>query len=159
MSIKDEIGSDDGSLKPIRAKEPHDALPDRHSVGGPVQSERCGVLDEAELLERVDGDRVFLNELIELFIALCPELMTAIRDAITRDDADGLNRASHVLKGSVSNFSAPAAVEAALRLEIRGRAGNLVGAQEDYRELENAIGNLQMALRSLADETECGEME
>lgn len=112
------------------------------------------VLDEVALLARVDGDRQFLKELIELFIADCPEQMAAIHDAIARGDADGLQRTSHSLRGSVSNFFAPAPVEAALRLETRGRTGDLAGIEKEYGDLENAIYDLRRALDSLIDETE-----
>ena len=50
-----------------------------------------------------------------------PKLLDGIRGAAERGDAQGMERAAHKLKGSVANFAAPAAYDAALRLEVMGR--------------------------------------
>lgn len=155
-----EAGMDGYVSKPVQAKELREAIDDIQSVVEKAATD-CrnrrpadNVLDGAALLARVDGDRLFLKELIELFIADCPEQMAAIQDAIARVDADGLQRTSHSLRGSVSNFFAPAAVEAALHLETRGRTGDLAGVEKEYGDLENAIYDFRRALDSLIDETE-----
>ena len=60
-----------------------------------------------------------------------------------------MERAAHALKGSVANFAAPAAYDAALRLEVMGRAGHLDQAPEGLRRLESALEALRPLLRNL----------
>lgn len=58
-----------------------------------------------------------LSELVEVFAAEYPELLLTI-DVASRDgDADTLREASHKLKGSLLQFSAPVAANAAGHLE------------------------------------------
>jgi len=61
-----------------------------------------------------------------------------------------LERCSHTLKGSVANFGAEAAVEAALRLERIGRSLQLAEAEEAYRHLVGVMNHIQPELRELA---------
>ncbi len=52
----------------------------------------------------------------------------------------------------VGHFGAPAAVEAALRLEMMGRGGDLGGAGEAWAALAEAAERLRPALARLLDE-------
>jgi len=63
------------------------------------------------------------------------------------------------LKGSVSNFFAPVAMDACQRLETRGRAGDLAGAEKDCRDLDDAIDLLRGELDRLAQEIESTQNE
>jgi signal transduction histidine kinase/CheY-like chemotaxis protein len=108
------------------------------------------VLDRAALLARVGHDPGLLRELVELFLVECPNLLGAVRDAVTRADAPGLRVAAHSLKGAVSNFSTWPAFEAALRLETMGRMGDLAQAAEGLGALEAALGRLRPALAQFA---------
>lgn len=108
------------------------------------------VLDKASLLERLDGDQELLAELIELFLADCPNLLEEIRSAVASGDAPLLMRAAHTLKGSVSNFCAPRATEASQRLETLGRDGNIADAPAALASLENLIEHLRSELQLLA---------
>jgi CheY-like chemotaxis protein len=108
------------------------------------------VVDQAGALERVGGDRELLRELVALFCAECPKLLREVRDATAREHAADLRRAAHTLKGSVGNFGATAAVNAALELEMRGHEGNLAGAAAAVVRLETEIDRLLPALAELA---------
>ncbi len=103
-------------------------------------------LDREELLDRVDGDRQFLAELVQMFVEDCPGWLAAIRNSIDRGDARGLKLAAHTLRGAVANFSARAAADAAGALEAMGRAGNLNAAAGAYATLEEAVRRLGRAL-------------
>jgi HPt (histidine-containing phosphotransfer) domain-containing protein len=148
----------DGYLaKPVQATELQQAIealfsdsPDAGSVGADI-APAGAVLDQAALLARVDGDRAFLQELAECFLKESPRLLAAIRDAIIDGDAQELGRAAHTLKGSVSNFCAPAATDAACKLEMLGGAGDLTGADEAFAILERAMQQLHSALASLVE--------
>jgi histidine phosphotransfer protein HptB len=79
--------------------------------------------DPSGLWQRVGGDMQLLSELVHIFAAEYPELLLMI-DAATREgDGDTLRKASHKLKGSLLQFSAPVAAGAAADLEILA-AGN-----------------------------------
>ncbi len=99
------------------------------------------------------GDTRLLAEMAGLFLRDCPKLMSEIRRALDRHDAKGLERAAHTLKGSVSNFAARAAFEAARHLETLGREADLAQAEAACRRLEDEIERLKPALASLEGET------
>ena len=103
------------------------------------------VLDWAQALRAVDGEEELLKEIAELFLEEGPQLMEKIRDAVHRADADGVERAAHSLKGSVSNFGAKPAYEAALELERSGRSGQ-------FEEMGPMLAKLDGALKALMPE-------
>jgi two-component system, sensor histidine kinase and response regulator len=109
---------------------------------------RPGVLDVARLLERVGGDRKALAGLVRIFRTDSPKQLARIKAAVQEKDAAALRAAAHLLKGAVSNFAAPPATEAALRLQKMGDAGRLEGAETALEHLEREIDSL---LASLAD--------
>lgn len=88
----------------------------------------------------------------ELFLDDCPGLLSEIREAIARRDSKALEHSAHSLKGSVGNFSATAAFEAALRLEMMGSNGDMTRAEEAYSILEKEIERLKPAFAALGQE-------
>ena len=104
------------------------------------------IFDRAAFLERLDGDFELLDELVETFRAECPRLLSETRTAVSLGDGRSLERAAHALKGSVSNFCAPAAFEAARRLEQMGREGDLTRAGDALVALEVEVDRFQAAL-------------
>ncbi|HST79215.1 MAG TPA: Hpt domain-containing protein [Verrucomicrobiae bacterium] len=74
--------------------------------------------DPFALWQRVGGDMQLLSELVQIFAAEYPELLLRIEEATREGDADSLRKASHQLKGSLLQFSAPIAARAAADLEI-----------------------------------------
>jgi PAS domain S-box-containing protein len=137
----------DGYLsKPIRIAEVQAALDQLLSgamkpiAGAAIEESRGdGVIDQAALLDGVNGDRRLLRELARLFISDCPKRIDDIRTAVKHGDADGLGRAAHALKGSIGNFSAKKAFDAALRLEMMGNIRNLGDASTALAELEHEL--------------------
>ncbi|HXX60986.1 MAG TPA: Hpt domain-containing protein [Candidatus Sulfotelmatobacter sp.] len=68
-----------------------------------------GVLDEAilgNLLETVGGDRTFLAELVEAYLADSPALVQAMRTGLATDDRTVLRRAAHTLKSTSASMGA-----------------------------------------------------
>jgi two-component system sensor histidine kinase/response regulator len=97
-------------------------------------------------LNALEGDRELLRRIAQLFLAQCPQLLGEVREALSRGDADALERAAHKLRGSVSNFAAKKAHDAALRLEQMGRDRDLSGGAEAQADLESALRELQGTL-------------
>jgi|HubBroStandDraft_4_1064222.scaffolds.fasta_scaffold239084_1 two-component system sensor histidine kinase/response regulator len=106
-------------------------------------------IDRQVALSRVGGDAELLKEIAQLFIDDYPRAMEDIRQAADRGDAKSLERSAHGLKGSVANFGAPSAVEAARKLESMGRAAQLSEAQQVIHTLELALAALRPELESL----------
>jgi two-component system sensor histidine kinase/response regulator len=149
-------GMDGYITKPIQDDELFEAL---EAITAPRRSDesslRCRpnlILNRERLLDRVEGDLDYLRDLVEIFVEETPQYLAAVEDAISREDAAGLNRASHMLMGVVCNFCAPDAFEAALKLETLGEAQDLNGATESFTDLEHAIQQLTVSLVSLVRE-------
>ena len=75
--------------------------------------------------------------------------MTKISQEISDGDCKALEYAAHSIKGSISNFSAKKAFEAALRLEMIARKGELTDARKTYNELREEIKRLKLTLIAL----------
>ena len=113
-------------------------------------SEQLVRLDRAVALERLGGDEELLQEVATLFLEEYPSIMSQIREAAQSKNAPRLERAAHTLKGSVSNFGAESAVQAALALEKIGRSGDLTGVGEAYARLAAVMQHLHPGFEQLA---------
>jgi HPt (histidine-containing phosphotransfer) domain-containing protein len=107
------------------------------------------VFDKTVALSRVGGDVDLLKEIAILFLDDYPKSLIELREAIDAGDAKRVERTAHGLKGSVSNFGARPAVDAALRLETMGRAQKLVEVERVLQALELALAALRPELESL----------
>jgi CheY-like chemotaxis protein/HPt (histidine-containing phosphotransfer) domain-containing protein len=140
-----EAGMDGYVAKPIRAAELLEAISQAAPAGPPPSA----VIDEHALLERLNGDRSLLGELIAVFQGDCPRMLNELRSAVETRDPAALQVAAHRLKGSVANFSSKSVFEAALRLENMGRQNDLDGAPAAYAVLDKEITRLRRALKEL----------
>ncbi|MDK2743972.1 MAG: Hpt domain-containing protein [Nitrospira sp.] len=107
-------------------------------------------LDEA--LARVDHDREIFQMMVELFVEHGPKDLGEAQAALSGQNAVGLARSSHRLKGAILQFCAPAALHACKDLEEAAKAGNLTQAGEHYDALERELLRLLAALRRVLDE-------
>jgi two-component system, sensor histidine kinase and response regulator len=106
-------------------------------------------LDRQLALSRVGGDEELLQEIAVLFIEECPRALAEIQEAVAHGDAAKLENAAHALKGSVANFGARDAVEAAFRLEQMGRASEMSEAEGMLHKLESALSVVCAQLATL----------
>jgi HPt (histidine-containing phosphotransfer) domain-containing protein len=125
-----------------------------HSNAGPhstplTSSPMSDPIDLTAALERVDGDTELLSEIVELFLQDMAALTADIRTAVQNADAGHIMRAAHRLKGSVATLAANGAADAALRLEIMGRTGDVADAPKAFVVLEAELIRLEPALRQL----------
>jgi len=102
--------------------------------------------DEAELLDRVGNDAVFLSETVQMLADDAPGLVEEMRRAIAAGDAQALSRSAHALKGMISNFCSPDTQQSALELERMGRAGDLAGAPAALERLQGLLHALTTEL-------------
>jgi HPt (histidine-containing phosphotransfer) domain-containing protein len=95
-----------------------------------------------------------LKDLVDLFQEECPRLLNEIRVALDRKDAKGVERGAHSLRGSVANLAAKSATEAALKVEVHAKDGDLVQAARGLGELESQLERLKPALHAVQVEVE-----
>jgi HPt (histidine-containing phosphotransfer) domain-containing protein len=111
--------------------------------------EQLQQLDESIALTRVGGDAELLCEVIGLFLDDYPHSLEKIREAVAAGDPSGVEQHAHSLKGSVSIFGAKEALEAAFWLEKQGRSGDLTGAADGLKRLEQALASLKPGLEEI----------
>jgi CheY-like chemotaxis protein len=150
-----EAGMDAYVAKPINAGQLFETIDGVWRAELKANAERdledkLAILNEATLLARFEGEQGLLKEVVRLFLDDCPNMVIGIRGAAERGDAREMERAAHKMKGSVANFAASATYDAALRLEVMGRAGHLEQASEALEQLESALEELKPALANLA---------
>jgi two-component system sensor histidine kinase/response regulator len=118
-------------------------------VGSGIGSGVGSGIDRELALSRVGGDTELLKEIGVLFVEDYPKLMDELRAAADRGDAKNVERTAHGLKGSVSNFGAKAAVDAAWAVEQMGRAQDLADVQRGIQALEQALTALRPEFETL----------
>jgi CheY-like chemotaxis protein/HPt (histidine-containing phosphotransfer) domain-containing protein len=158
-------GMDDYVSKPVRSEDLKAALdrwlqkappPQLEGPARPAPPPALAPVKEAfnmqEALARVDGDRELLGEMAALFLEEYPRFLAQIQEAISKKDSSALSYAAHTLKGSVGNFAANAAFDAAFILERIGRQGDLTQAPAALAQLETTLTQLMPALTKLTVE-------
>ncbi|MDQ3767667.1 MAG: response regulator, partial [Actinomycetota bacterium] len=156
-------GMDDYITKPVRVDELAKALSRWTPRGGsrlipgsvpqpvpPTLSEAASstpVLDNERIsyLEAECGDDL-MTELMESYLTRAPGNLTSIRQAVEADDADGIQRSAHHLKGSSGNIGASRIAALCADLEAMGRSGDVGGAPGLLALLEEGIEEVGPAL-------------
>jgi two-component system, sensor histidine kinase and response regulator len=150
-----DAGMDAYLSKPLKAQELFDAIC-RHDVRpAPCDNEESAdsEFDLERALGRVEGDHKLLHTMVQLFFRQSGMVLSDIRTTLARRDGPGLERAAHKLKGSIGNFGANGAFEAARRLEEMGRNADFTNGQAVYHALEKKVARLQWALAELQTES------
>jgi len=109
-------------------------------------------IDRASLLERVEGDRGLLAEMIQLFEEDAPKLLAAMHEALERGDMAVLERSAHSLKGAAGNLSAKGTGAAALRLETDAKKNDPKSAAASLAEVERSLKQLLPGLAAVFQE-------
>lgn len=107
------------------------------------------IVDEAAVLERVDGDRELLGHLVGMFFDDTPKVMATLEGGIAAADPSIVGSAAHRLKGALLTLAANPAGEAALRLEKMGRGGDLTEAKTALDALRRELTRLTPVLEAL----------
>ncbi len=100
-----------------------------------------------EALARVDQDRETFDMMVELFVEHGPKDLAEAKAALAVQNAVGVARSSHRLKGAVLQFCAPTVLQACKALEDTAKAGDLSQAEQLYSTLEQELHRLLDALR------------
>jgi HPt (histidine-containing phosphotransfer) domain-containing protein len=78
-----------------------------------------------QLLESVDNDEQLADDVIQLFAAVAPAQVAAIRSACAREDARAIGEAAHSMRGSAANFGTDPLLQSLAELEALAGAGDL----------------------------------
>ena len=146
-------GMDDYLAKPIRVHELAAALKRvRPLRNGDAGSGASDVILEAAALQNLRdlGGVEFLAEVVDVFFAEAPALITSLRSSLERQDTDELRRAAHTLKSNGSTLGAAAFAELCRTVEQRAKDGRLDGVSQlvdrigqEYRTLQEALASLR----------------
>jgi PAS domain S-box-containing protein len=145
-------GADEYVTKPIRIPDllaaidratntkaspanPAPPMPASHSAGPPV-------LDFAAALDRVDGDRELLENLMGMFAGECSHDIAEIRKSLEARDIGQLERLAHTLKGASASLAAGRVADAAFALEKQARTGEVGNAEQLLEILVAEINRL-----------------
>jgi CheY-like chemotaxis protein/HPt (histidine-containing phosphotransfer) domain-containing protein len=150
-------GMDFYLTKPVRAAELYEALEAAvprsassdavaTSSASPLPHSSSCSFDRADTLARLGDDRELLAQMVELFRAESPQMLSAIRSSVASRDAPALALSAHALNGSVGIFGLTESLDSVRELERMGRAGVLVGASERFTMLEDQVARLERDL-------------
>ncbi len=148
-----EAGMDGYVAKPVKARElvrtieetlaaGENALPDLELLTSKT------AVDWKRALAQVEGDPELLRDLLELFAGEAPAVVARLSAAVEKKDAAGIERTAHTLKGSLANFGADSAVEAASALETLARHKELAHAEETFHTLEREIARVLSEIKN-----------
>jgi two-component system, sensor histidine kinase and response regulator len=146
-----DAGFDDYVSKPIHAEEFLRVIERSVARGESCPARSCPdkICDATTTLANLENDEQLLREVAGLFVVDCPRLMTTVREAVAAGDAEQLHRAAHTLKGSIANFGAPAAYDAAVVLEKIAKSGTMDDAPRSLEHLEHVVDKLVDELSQL----------
>ncbi len=156
-------GMNDYVAKPIRAQELAVALKRapplvNRDAGsgecGDAESGESGVNLEAAALQNLRdlGGVEFLTEVVDLFLADAPALITSLRSSLERHDTEELRRAAHTLKSNGSTLGAMEFAQLCRTVEQHAKDGRLDDVSQLVDQIEQEYQPLQEAVVSLRSE-------
>jgi len=152
-------GMDGYLAKPIRPQELDEILDGyiaesegKIPAATPAAAEGSWI-DAAELMERLGGDLEFLPELMSIFRNDYPKQLSAARRAVEENNADGVKRAGHTLKGALANLAATGPCRTAETIEEIGESEDLSQAEPALVRLEQELTHVLASLEALCQET------
>jgi PAS domain S-box-containing protein len=116
-------------------------------VGQPaLETPQGEIVNWQEALQALEGNPQLLRTVVDAELVEIPRRMEAIRQAVTKGNANDLRLAAHALKGSLRYLGKTTAFEEVLRLERMGQHGNLAEARGSLDTLELEILRINQAL-------------
>lgn len=103
------------------------------------------ILDIANTLVNLDGDKELYRELLVVFKEDAPIQLSCLKEAFKAQDVKLVERQAHTIKGAASNVGAVGVRAKASEIEMLARSGDL------SRLPESMIDELKSALRSLEE--------
>ncbi|HZP83499.1 MAG TPA: response regulator, partial [Chthonomonadaceae bacterium] len=104
-------------------------------------------LDWEHLRASCGDQEAFVQTVLSEFLRITPELIGQIGSALAARDSDQTYKRAHTLKGSSLSLGANALAEVARELEMRGRQGQLEGAEALFASLETEYARLAATIQ------------
>ncbi|MFI5128001.1 MAG: response regulator, partial [Candidatus Acidiferrales bacterium] len=146
-----EAGADDYIPKPIQPANLFAAMERMHpSERDPESNAAAPAISDsfnAALLERVQGDRELLAEIVQLFESGLPAILQGLRESIARKEAAEIARTAHTLKGSVGNFGRGSAFRALEEMESFAKENDMAQTAKAFVLVERELKELLAALQ------------
>ena len=131
---------------------PASAAPTQAPPDAVQEDSALPAFDVEAALERVDGDRELLLEILGLFREQAEPTRDMIGSALAARDGAALERAAHSLKGSAANVSALEVQGTALALEHAAHDGDWDAGEAAWAALGGALPRLNAALAAFESE-------
>jgi signal transduction histidine kinase/CheY-like chemotaxis protein len=149
-----EAGMDDYLTKPVKVKALLEiidrlVLQSTPAAAGAAREPSDAGFEDRVLHERFDGDLELLRVVAGTFLESTPPLLVEMREALAAANPASVSRIAHRLRGSLANFGADDAVQAASRLEKMGAEGDLAGADDACETLMEGYDALRTGLERL----------
>jgi signal transduction histidine kinase/CheY-like chemotaxis protein/HPt (histidine-containing phosphotransfer) domain-containing protein len=108
---------------------------------GTVSPETTGksdsqIFNRAELLERLGGSAELLPRFLGLFIKSVSETMASLRCSVTDEDAGGIHRQAHAIKGAAANIGAHRIQACAASMDDMAKSGKIEGIEVQMESLK-----------------------
>jgi HPt (histidine-containing phosphotransfer) domain-containing protein len=106
------------------------------------------ILDAAILDDLASLDETLVADVVQSFRADVPVRIAALRMQISAEDAQGVARAAHGLKGSALAVGAVALRDVCVAIERAAQSGDLDAIQQHTTELDPAFHRVSAALEA-----------
>jgi two-component system sensor histidine kinase/response regulator len=141
-------GMDGYMTKPVSFSEIQQTLEavaaERRTAAPPVITTSW---DKGAALNRVEGDEELLKDICRIFLEESPKLMTQLQQAVAQEDAEGVSRAAHSIKGESGYLGAANVSQMAKQLETMGRDCELSQAPPVFEQLQKEMAGLISAIQ------------
>jgi two-component system, sensor histidine kinase and response regulator len=97
------------------------------------------VMDYDTVLREFSGNRTLLDSLVKSFLLQATRQMDVLEEALRCHDADTLGKEAHKIKGAAGNLMAVRLSAKAKELEMKGKSGDLSGADVLLREFKKEL--------------------
>jgi two-component system, sensor histidine kinase and response regulator len=108
--------------------------------------------DSALGLERADGDKELLAEMIAIFFEDYPTYQSELVASLDADDFPALRKIAHTLKGSLANLGAVDAAALALAVEQACEAADEAKLRAALSQLMDSIDSMQPLMKAFSEE-------
>ena len=110
------------------------------------------VIDLPEALERVQDDKGFLVELLDIFQEDFLKKRAVLAEALTTKDITKVKEVAHSMKGSSGNISAKRMYAMCLELEKLAKTDSIDGMQDLARNMDAQFAGVQVFAAKLKKE-------